>query len=87
MDANRKRLLTGDRPTGRLHLGHLVGSLQNRVRLQDEYECYFVVADLHTLTTRQSRAEIDEIGGYVHEMLLDYLAGGIAPGGRAIFPE
>ncbi len=85
MDANRKRLLTGDRPTGLLHLGHLVGSLQNRVRLQDEYECYFVVADLHTLTTRQSRAEIDEIGGYVHEMLLDYLAVGIDPERSVIF--
>ena len=49
--APRPRLLTGDRPTGKLHLGHYVGSIANRVRLQDQYECYFIVADLHTLTT------------------------------------
>ena len=48
----RKRILTGDRPTGRLHLGHYVGSLRNRVRLQDEYECFFIIADLHMLTTK-----------------------------------
>ena len=40
----RKRILTGDRPTGRLHLGHYVGSLENRVRLQDEYECFFIIS-------------------------------------------
>jgi len=85
MESQRQRLLTGDRPTGRLHLGHLVGSLLNRVRLQDEYECYFVVADLHTLTTRQAREEIGEIGGNVQEMLLDYLAVGIDPGRSVIF--
>ena len=55
----RKRILTGDRPTGRLHLGHYVGSLRNRVRLQDEYECYFIIADLHMLTTKNSREDID----------------------------
>ena len=52
---SRKRILTGDRPTGKLHLGHYVGSLANRVRLQDEYECFFIVADLHTLTTRPGK--------------------------------
>ncbi len=85
MNANRKRLLTGDRPTGRLHLGHLVGSLLNRVRLQDTYECYFVVADLHTLTTRQSPAEIAEIGANVHDMVLDYMAVGIDPARSVIY--
>ena len=44
-------MLTGDRPTGKLHLGHYVGSLANRVRLQDEYECFFLIADFHALTT------------------------------------
>ena len=48
----KKRILTGDRPTGRLHLGHYVGSLKNRVALQDKYDCYFIIADLHTLTTK-----------------------------------
>ena len=47
----RKRILTGDRPTGDLHLGHYVGTLANRVRLQDEYECFFIIADFHVLTT------------------------------------
>ena len=49
--SNKKRILTGDRPTGPLHLGHYVGTLKNRVRLQDEYDCFFIMADLHTLTT------------------------------------
>ena len=44
----RLRILTGDRPTGKLHLGHFVGTLANRVKLQDDYECFFLVADLHT---------------------------------------
>jgi tryptophanyl-tRNA synthetase len=47
----KKRILTGDRPTGNLHLGHYVGSLANRVRLQDEYQCFFLIADYHALTT------------------------------------
>jgi tryptophanyl-tRNA synthetase len=47
-----KRILTGDRPTGKLHLGHYVGSLKNRVKLQDEYETYIIIADLHALTTK-----------------------------------
>jgi hypothetical protein len=48
----RPRILTGDTPSGRLHLGHLVGSLENRVRLQDAYECYFLIANVHAFTTR-----------------------------------
>jgi tryptophanyl-tRNA synthetase len=73
------RILTGDRPTGRMHLGHYVGSLANRVRLQDQYECMFIVADLHTLTTKPEREHIAQIGSNVHEMVLDYLAVGIDP--------
>ena len=48
----RARILTGDTPSGRLHIGHWVGSLENRVRLQDAYECYFLIANLHAFTTR-----------------------------------
>ena len=55
---DKKRILTGDRPTGRMHLGHYVGSLVNRVRLQDEYKCYFIIADLHMLTTQPPKAKI-----------------------------
>jgi len=54
----KKRILTGDRPTGKLHLGHYVGTLKNRVRLQGDYECFFIVADLHTLTTAVEREKI-----------------------------
>ena len=77
--APQKRMLTGDRPTGQLHLGHLVGSIQNRVRLQDEYDTYILIADLHMLTTKRGPADIAEIGDNVRSILLDYLAAGIRP--------
>lgn len=75
----KKRILTGDRPTGRLHLGHYVGSIANRVRLQDEYECFFIIADLHTLTTKPEKEYIGELADNVREMVRDYLACGIDP--------
>ena len=81
----KKRLLTGDRPTGKLHLGHYVGSLVNRVRLQDEYECFFIIADLHVLTTRPDKETIAEIGDNVREMVLDYLGCGIDPAKSTIY--
>ena len=76
---DRKRILTGDRPTGKLHLGHYVGSLANRVRLQDEYNCFFIIADLHMLTTNPSKDDILNIGGNARELILDYLACGVDP--------
>ncbi|UCF60099.1 MAG: tryptophan--tRNA ligase [Anaerolineaceae bacterium] len=85
MGATRKRVLTGDRPTGRLHLGHYVGSLQNRLSLQDEYECFFIIADLHTLTTRPEKAHISEVGENIRDLMLDYLAVGIDPDRSVIF--
>jgi tryptophanyl-tRNA synthetase len=85
--ARRKRILTGDRPTGRLHLGHWVGSIANRVRLQDEYECYFIIADWHTLTTKPEKASIAEIETHIREMMLDYLACGIDPERCTIFVQ
>ncbi len=81
----RKRILTGDRPTGKLHLGHYVGSLANRVRLQDEYECFFIIADLHTLTTRPEKERIAELATNAREMVLDYLACGIDPARSVIY--
>jgi tryptophanyl-tRNA synthetase len=71
------RLLTGDRPTGKLHLGHYVGSLENRLRLQEEYECFFLIADYHVLTTGTDRTQ--EIAQNIHDLVLDYLAIGIDP--------
>jgi tryptophanyl-tRNA synthetase len=81
----RKRILTGDRPSGRLHLGHYVGSLANRVLLQDSYQCFFIIADLHTLTTKPAKEAIDTIADNVREMVLDYLACGIDPEKSTIY--
>lgn len=84
---DRKRILTGDRPTGRLHLGHYVGSLRNRVALQDEYECFFIIADLHTLTTRPEKGHIAVLSDNIHQTVLDYLAVGIDPDRATIFVQ
>lgn len=81
----RKRILTGDRPTGKMHLGHYVGSLANRVRLQDEYECFFIVADLHTLTTKPEKEHIQAMHQNIHDVVLDYLSVGIDPEKSVIF--
>jgi tryptophanyl-tRNA synthetase len=77
------RLLTGDRPTGKLHLGHYVGTLANRVRLQDEYDCFFLLADYHILTTRLDN--LGEIEQNIREIVLDYLSVGIDPERSTIF--
>lgn len=86
-DGRKRRVLTGDRPTGRLHLGHWVGSLSSRVRLQDEYDCFFIVADLHALTTKPEKEAIAEIPAHIREMVLDYLAAGIDPERSTIFVQ
>lgn len=82
---NKKRILTGDRPTGKLHLGHYVGSIKNRVALQDEYECFFIIADLHTLTTKPEKEHIEELADNVRSAVLDYLACGIDPQRSVIY--
>jgi len=76
----KKRILSGMRPTGKLHLGHFMGVLANYVRLQDEYDCYFMVADMHALTTKWN--ESGPIREYRREMVLDWLGAGIDPRGR-----
>jgi len=73
------RMLTGDRPTGPLHLGHLVGSLRNRIRLQYEYESFFIIADLHMLTTKSDPADIALIDKRARGLVLDALSAGIEP--------
>ncbi|MGC9399029.1 MAG: tryptophan--tRNA ligase [Anaerolineae bacterium] len=85
MNEPKKRILTGDRPTGKLHLGHYVGSLQNRVALQDEYECFFIIADLHTLTTRPEKEYVEALAGHIYDVVLDYLSVGIDPERSTIF--
>jgi len=73
------RMLTGDRPTGRLHLGHYAGSLANRIRLHRRYESFFIVADLHMLTTKNSPEDIAAVGRHAAGMVLDSLAAGLDP--------
>lgn len=85
MTTEKKRILTGDRPTGKLHLGHYVGSLQNRVALQDKAECYFIIADLHTLTTKPEKESIMKLRDHIHDMVLDFLACGIDPAKSTIY--
>lgn len=81
----KKRILTGDRPTGSLHLGHYVGSLKNRIALQDSYDCAFIIADLHTLTTKPQKEDLLAIRENVKQMVLDYLACGIDPSKSTIY--
>jgi tryptophanyl-tRNA synthetase len=75
--SEKGRILTGHRPTGRRHLGHLVGTLQNWARLQDDYECLFLIADLHVLTTDHTHP--DHIQDNIVEVLIDWLAAGLDP--------
>ncbi len=79
MPNSKPRILTGDTPTGRLHLGHYVGSLENRLRLQNsgQYECYFLLANMHAFTTRADKP--DEIRADTIEIVKDWLAVGIDP--------
>jgi len=79
----RKRILTGDRPTGKMHLGHYVGSLKNRVKLQDSYDQFVIIADVQALTDNFENPE--KVRANVKELLLDYLAVGIDPDKTTIF--
>ena len=76
---SRKRILTGDRPTGRLHLGHYIGSMRHRLAFQERYESFFVIADLHMLTTKPKKEDILLIADHARGIVLDHLAIGIDP--------
>lgn len=77
--SEKKIILTGDRPTGKLHLGHYAGTLNRRIALQKEYKSYFIIADLHKLTTKNSRHDIEKISEQAKQLVLDSLAAGIKP--------
>ena len=81
--AQKLRVLTGDTPTGRLHLGHWVGSLENRVAMQSQYDCFFIIANVHAFTTRMDKP--GEIHQSVMDITMDYLAAGIDPKQSTIF--
>ncbi|MFP5227758.1 MAG: tryptophan--tRNA ligase [Acidobacteriota bacterium] len=83
--SERKRVLSGMRPTGKLHLGNYMGALHNWVRLQDAYDCYFFIADWHALTT--DYADPSQIAANKREVILDYLAAGLDPARSVLFVQ
>ena len=81
----KPRVLSGMRPTGQLHLGHLVGALANWKRLQDEHDCFFMVADYHALMSEYEQpAQIQE---WAHDNVRDWLACGIDPVRSVLFRQ
>jgi tryptophanyl-tRNA synthetase len=83
--APRPRVLSGMRPTGRLHLGNYMGALYNWVHLQQDYDCYFFIADLHALTT--DYADPSQVKDNTFEITLDFLSAGLDPGRCVIFKQ
>jgi len=81
----RRRILSGMRPTGKMHLGNYYGALYNWVRLQEEYRCYYFVADWHALTTEYESPQ--DIGGFIPEMIADWLSVGLDPEKSTIFVQ
>src|ERR1700757_4516240 len=81
--ATKKRVLSGMRSTGKLHLGNYVGALENWVRMQDEYESFHFIADWHALTT--DYADTSKVKGNSIEVLLDWLAAGLDPDRSPLF--
>ena len=80
----KKRILSGMRPTGKLHIGHYVGALENWVKLQNEYESYHLIADYHVLTTDLN---IENIYENSIDMLIDWLATGLDPKKSPMFRQ
>ena len=83
--SGKKTILSGMRSTGKLHLGNLLGALQNWVKLQDDYNCFFMVADWHALTTESRRTK--EIAAFAREMVVDWLVAGIDPKKSTVFVQ
>lgn len=83
----QKRILTGDNATGRLHLGHFVGSLENRVKLQDEYETFIIIADMHALAYPKYVSNADIVSDAIMQVAIDNLAVGLDPKKVTIFAE
>lgn len=81
----KKSVLSGIQPTGRLHLGNLIGAVENWVKLQDEYDCHFFIADLHALTT--AYAETSNLKEDIKQLALDLLSAGLNPDKCVIFKQ
>ena len=81
----KKRILSGMRPTGPLHLGNLLGALNNWVQMQDTYDCYYFIADWHALTSDYEHT--DHISGYIRDMMIDWLSVGLNPDKSTLFVQ
>ena len=81
----KKRILSGMRPSGKLHVGHLLGALSNWARLQGEYECFYMVADWHALTTEYENPS--EIKANIREMVIDWISSGLDPEKSTMFVQ
>ena len=82
---SKKRVLSGMQPSGLLHLGNLLGALENWRKLQDQYECYYFIADWHALTTNY--ADTSKLRTYVKEMVIDWLSAGLDPEKAVLFKQ
>jgi tryptophanyl-tRNA synthetase len=78
-DSKKKRILTGDRPTGKLHLGHYVGTLANRVKMQESHDLFLLVADYHSLTTHPEKEDVVATRQNALEVVMDNYAAGVDP--------
>tara|TARA_B100001248_G_scaffold90706_1_gene67093 strand:- start:39268 stop:40275 length:1008 start_codon:yes stop_codon:yes gene_type:complete len=76
-------LVTGDRPTGNLHLGHYVGTLENRIKLQNQFDCFFLIADLHMLTTHNEK--VDELRLNIESLVTDWISVGLDPNNSCFY--
>jgi len=81
----KKRILTGDTPTGKYHIGHYVGTLENRIKLQGEHEMFIIMADMHALTTLKDKPT--EIKGHMINLVRDQIAAGLKPENVVFFAE
>jgi len=83
--SSKKRILSGMRPTGPLHMGNLLGALANWVNLQDEYECFYFIADWHALTSDYE--DPARIRDYTKEIMIDWLSAGLTPEKSTLFVQ
>ena len=82
---SKKRILSGMRPTGPLHMGNLLGALANWVKLQDEYDCFYFIADWHALTSDYE--DTTRVQGYTKEIMIDWLSAGLTPEKSTLFVQ
>ena len=85
MPASSARVLSGHRPTGYLHLGHLVGALSNWIELQERFDCFYAIVDWHALTTNYR--DPSRVQDYIRQTVIDWLAAGLDPEKCTIFVQ